>query len=93
MDGIDLRWFGKNSTEAEQRINAYLSDPLVQTALNIDEPHHVIPYKMMNMEVYHQFSLDSIKSYASLYDDLVDNGVTVFILTADFDLLDGPSGQ
>lgn len=72
VDGIDLRWFGKNSTEAEQRINAYLSDPLVQTAFNIDESHHVIPYKMMNMDVYHQFALDSIKSYSSIYDDLMD---------------------
>jgi hypothetical protein len=43
--------------------------------------------------VYTAFGLDAVNSYTYLYDDLLGQGITVFIVTSDFDQLNGPAGQ
>lgn len=74
-------------------VNAYMSQATVQTALLIPEDLQTVTYELFNKAVYTAFGLDAVISYTYLYDYLLDQDVSVFIVTADFDQLNGPAGQ
>jgi hypothetical protein len=46
----------------------------------------------MNMTIYDNHNIDGLKAYTHEYSYLLDKDIPVFILDADFDMMDGPVG-
>ncbi|CAI2361512.1 unnamed protein product [Moneuplotes crassus] len=93
MDRYDARYPATNSSTQEADLEEYLNDPEVCDQLHVSElSTKERKYAYKNHTVYDNLLSDGMKSYTSLYDKLLEQGLPILLFVGNLDRIDGPVG-
>ncbi|GBG24814.1 Serine carboxypeptidase-like [Hondaea fermentalgiana] len=89
----DARQFNYDFAPLEDAVVRYLSRPEVHRQLHVSHSTKTPVFEMSSARVGRALSLDNVRAYINVYEDLLARGAKMLIYAGEFDTKDGPFGQ
>ena len=89
----DIRYeAGKEPLRNEELLDSYFQNKTVQRQLHILQNGETIPFTNFNGTVYSRLKLDGAVDYSGTYNDIVNSGIPLMVISGSLDGQDGITG-
>ena len=89
----DIRYeSGKEPLRNEELLDTYFGSETVQSQLHVLNDGKTIPFTNFNGTVYSRLKLEGAVDYAGTYNDIVNEGIPLMVISASLDGQDGITG-